>query len=107
MAANIKKGDRVKVLCGKDKGKTGTVKQVETAAVVVEGINLVKKTVKANPNKGEKGGFKTLEKPLHISNVAYFMESKQQIAKVGFKRLEDGRKVRYDKKTGEVLDHDK
>ncbi|MBF13510.1 MAG: 50S ribosomal protein L24 [Legionellales bacterium] len=104
MAARIKSGDRVIVLAGKDAGKTGTVKSVDTDKVLVEGINLVKKTVKPDPNKGIKGGFKTIEKPIHISNLAYYIDSKKAKAKIGFKLLEDQKKVRYDKKTGEVLD---
>lgn len=104
MAARLKKGDRVIVLSGRDKGKTGTIKSTAGGSVIVEGINLVKKSVKANPNKGEKGGFKTIEKPIDPSNIAYYMQAKQTKAKIGFKFLEDGKKVRYDKKSGEVLD---
>lgn len=101
----IRKGDEVKVLAGKDKGKTGKVLQVIDGAkkVVVEGVNLVKKTVKANPQRGIDGGFNSQEAPIDISNVAWFDSKTQKAGKVGFK-IADGKKVRYLKSNGHLID---
>jgi large subunit ribosomal protein L24 len=103
--SKIKKGDLVVVLAGKDKGKQGTVLEVIGGQkVVVENINMVKKHTKANPQKGEPGGILDKEMPLQISNVAIFNPTTGQADRVGVKILEDGRKVRYFKSNGEVVD---
>ena len=105
MANKIRKGDDVIVLAGKDKGKRGTVlRLVAGDRVVVENINLAKKHAKPNPMKGEPGGIVQKEMPLHISNVALFNSLSNKADRVGFKVLEDGRKVRVFKSNGEVVD---
>ncbi|MBS0356316.1 MAG: 50S ribosomal protein L24 [Proteobacteria bacterium] len=100
----IRKGDEVAVLTGKDKGKRGTVLRVLEGAVVVEGINRVKKHVRPNPMKGQVGGIVEKEMPIDTSNVALFNAATQKADRVGFKVLEDGRKVRVFKSNGEVVD---
>ncbi|MCX7946776.1 MAG: 50S ribosomal protein L24 [Hydrogenophilus sp.] len=101
----IKKGDEVIVIAGKDKGRRGVVlRRVDEERVVVAGINVVKKHVRPNPYRNEPGGIKTKEMPIHISNVMLFNPKTQRGDRVGFKVLEDGRKVRYFKSTGELVD---
>ena len=101
----IKRGDEVVVITGRDKGKRGQVVRVAgTDKVVVEGINMVKKHVKPNPMTGQQGGILDKEMPLHISNVAYFNKVTQRADRIGFRVLEDGRKVRFTKSNGEVVD---
>jgi large subunit ribosomal protein L24 len=101
----IRKGDGVIVITGKDKGKRGVVRQrVDAERVVVEGINRVKKHTKPNPMKGQPGGIVEKEMPIHISNVALFNPASQKADRVGFKSLDDGRKVRVFKSNGEVVD---
>jgi large subunit ribosomal protein L24 len=101
----IKKGDQVIVLTGKDQGKKGTVVRVGSDdRVVVENINMVKRHTKPNPNKGVAGGILDKEMPLHVSNVALFNPTTEKGDRVGFKTLEDGRKVRFFKSNGEVVD---
>jgi large subunit ribosomal protein L24 len=101
----IRKGDEVVVLAGKDKGKQGTVLRViDDEKVIVENVNMVKKHTKANPNKGEPGGILDKEMPLHISNVCIYNPTTGSADRVGFKTLEDGRKVRYFKSNGEIVD---
>ncbi len=105
MANKIRKGDDVIVLAGKDKGKRGTVLQVlAEGRVVVENVNLAKKHTKPNPQKGEPGGIVEKEMPLDVSNVALFNPESKKGDRVGFKMLDDGRKVRYFKSNGEVVD---
>jgi large subunit ribosomal protein L24 len=104
MASKIRKGDDVIVLAGKDKGKRGTVLRVGEDRVVVENINLAKKHVKPNPNRGEQGGIVDKEMPLHVSNVALYNPATEKGDRVGFKTLDDGRKVRTFKSNGEVVD---
>ena len=100
----IKKGDDVIVITGKDKGKRGTVLRVVDAdLMVVEGVNKVKKHQKPNPIKGTTGGIVEMEKPIQVSNVAIFNPATQKADRVGFKTLEDKRKVRYFKSNGELL----
>ncbi len=99
----IRKGDEVAVLTGKDKGKRGTVLRVDEGVVVVEGINRVKKHVRPNPMKGEVGGIVEKEMPIQASNVAVFNAATQKADRVGFKVLEDGRKVRVFKSNGELV----
>ena len=100
----IRKGDDVVVLAGKDKGKRGTVlKRVDTEHVVVEGVNVAKKHTKPNPAKGSTGGIVDKTMPLHISNVALFNPATQKADRVGIRTLEDGRKVRFYKSNGELV----
>lgn len=101
----IKKGDEVIVIAGKDKGKRGSVLRVmPNDRVVVEGINMVKKHQKPNPTLGVPGGIVEKEASLHVSNVAIFNPATKKADRLGMKMLEDGRKVRYFKSNGEVLD---
>lgn len=101
----IKKGDEVVVVTGKDKGKRGTVlRRAETDSLVVEGINRVKKHVKPNPVKGVVGGIIDKELPIHISNVAVFNPATKKGDRIGIKQLEDGRRARYFKSNGELVD---
>jgi large subunit ribosomal protein L24 len=101
----IRKGDGVIVITGKDKGKRGVVLQrVDEERLLVEGINRVKKHTKPNPMKGQQGGIVEKEMPIHISNVALFNAATQKADRVGFKSLDDGRKVRVFKSNGEVVD---
>jgi len=101
----IKKGDDVVVTSGKDKGKRGTVLRVVDADhLVVEGANKVKKHQRPNPMRGLTGGIVEKEMPLHVSNVAIFNPQTRKADRVGFRLLEDGRKVRFFKSNGEVLD---
>lgn len=99
----IRKGDEVIVLTGKDKGKRGAVLNVLGDKLVVEGVNRVRKAVKPNPMRGTTGGFLDKDMPIHTSNVAVFNPLTGKGDRVGIKTLEDGRKVRYFKSNGEVL----
>ncbi|CAN1493790.1 RplX Ribosomal protein L24 [Methylophilaceae bacterium] len=101
----IRKGDLVILNTGKDKGKQGAVLSIlDSGHVVVEGLNLVKKHAKANPMKGIAGGIIAKEMPLDISNVALFNSATQKGDRVGFKTLDDGRKIRVFKSNGEAVD---
>jgi len=101
----IRKGDEVVVITGKDKGKRGVVlTRVDSEHLVVEGVNRVKKHTKPNPMKGNPGGIVEKEMPIHVSNVALFNTATQKADRVGFKLLDDGRKVRVFKSSGEVVD---
>ena len=101
----LRKGDQVVVISGKDKGRQGTVLKVTADdRVLVESINMVKKHTKPNPMQGVEGGIVDREMPLHISNVMLFNPVTNKGDRVGFKVLEDGRKVRYFKSNGEVVD---
>jgi len=101
----IKKGDDVVVTSGKDKGKRGTVLRVVDADhLVVEGANRVKKHQRPNPMRGLTGGIVEMEMPLHVSKVAIFNPQTRKADRVGFRLLEDGRKVRFFKSNGEVID---
>jgi large subunit ribosomal protein L24 len=102
--AKIKRDDEVIVITGKDKGKRGTVLKVGEDRVVVGGINLVKKHVKPNPARGTQGGIVEQEAALDISNVALFNPATQKADRVGYKLLDDGKKVRVFKSNGEVVD---
>ena len=100
----IKKGDSVIVIAGRDKGKRGDVKQVvDTEHVVVAGVNQVKKHTRPNPMKNQQGGILTKEMPIHVSNVAIYNPVTQKPDRIGFRTLDDGRKVRFYKSNGEVL----
>jgi large subunit ribosomal protein L24 len=101
----IRKGDEVLVLTGRDKGKHGAVlKIVDAEHVMVEGANKVKKHQRPNPMKGITGGIVEKEMPLHISNVGLFNPATRKADRVGIKALADGRRVRYFKSNGEVVD---
>jgi large subunit ribosomal protein L24 len=101
----IKKGDDVIIISGKDKGKRGTVlRMIDSDLVVIEGVNKVKKHQRPNPNKGSTGGIVEMEKPVHVSNVAIYNPSTQKPDRVGFKILDDKRKVRCFKSNGQLLD---
>jgi large subunit ribosomal protein L24 len=100
----IRRGDEVVILAGKDKGKRGSVLRVLEGQVVVEGVNRVKRAVKPNPMKGTTGGFQDKDMPVDISNVALFNHIAGKGDRVGIKTLEDGRKVRFFKSNGEVVD---
>ena len=103
MAAKIKKGDRVVVLTGRDRGNEGVVLKVlpKEERVLVEGLNVVKRHTR--PTQADpQGGIKNKEAPLHVSNVALVDPKTGGPTKVGF-RVEDGKKVRFAKKSGEVI----
>ena len=101
----IKKGDDVIVLAGKDKGRRGTVLCVMAdTKLVIEGVNKVKKHAKPNPMQNAPGGIIEKEMPIQNSNVALFNPVTQKADRVGIKVLEDGRKVRFFKSNGEVVD---
>ena len=103
--SKIHKGDKVVVTAGRDKGKQGTVVRVlENDRLVVETINMVKRHTKPNPNKGVTGGIVDQESPIHISNVMLVNPATGKGERLGYKTLEDGRKVRFFRKTGEVAD---
>lgn len=106
MANKIKNGDEVIILTGKDKGKRGAVTKAfpEDDRVLVENVNVVKKHQKPNPNANQPGGIIEKEMPVHVSNVAIVNPDTGKADRVGFKVLDDGRKVRYFKSNGEVLD---
>ncbi|POZ61164.1 50S ribosomal protein L24 [Chromobacterium alticapitis] len=99
----IRKGDEVVVITGKDKGKRGTVLRVLETKLVVEGVNVAKKHQKPNPVRGVAGGIVEKTMPVDASNVAIFNPASQKADRVGFKVLEDGRKVRVFKSSGEVI----
>ena len=100
----IKKGDTVVVIAGRDKGKRGDVSRiVDDAHVVVDGVNQVKKHAKPNPMKNQPGGIVTKELPIHVSNVAIWNPVTQKPDRIGFRVLEDGRKVRFYKSNGEQI----
>ena len=101
----IKREDEVIVLTGKDKGKRGRVVSVlDDNRVLVAGVNIIKKHQKPNPQRNEPGGIQEKEAPIQVSNVAIFNSATSKADRVGFKILEDGRKVRVFKSTGEVID---
>ena len=100
----IKKGDRVLVIAGKSKGLKGVVMRVGADRVVVENINIVKRHTKANPQANQPGGVIEREAPLHISNVMLLNAATGKGERVGFKVLEDGRKVRVFRSSGEAID---
>ena len=101
----IRKGDDVIVLTGRDKGKRGTVLRIVDAEhLVVEGINKVKKHQRPNPMKGVTGGIVDKEMPLHLSNVALYNPASRKADRVGIRVMEGGRRARYFKSNGEVID---
>ena len=101
----IRKGDNVIVISGRDKGCKGAVIRVlDNDKLVVENINRVKRHTRGNPQQGKAGGIIEKEAPLHVSNVALFNPATQKADRVGIKQLEDGKRVRYFKSNGEVID---
>jgi large subunit ribosomal protein L24 len=105
MAAKIKKGDKVIVITGRDKGRRGEVVRVipREARVVVSGINLVKRHQRAT-QADPQGGIKTFEAPMHVSNVAHVDPRDGKPTRVGFRTDDAGRKVRFAKRSGEAID---
>ena len=100
----IKKGDNVVVIAGRDKGKRGDVARVvDDTHVIVNGINQVKRHTKPNPMKNQPGGIISKEVPIHVSNVAIWNPVTQKRDRIGFKLLEDGRKLRFFKSNGEQI----
>ena len=104
MAAKIRKGDQVIVLKGRDKGKKGEVVRIlpKENRAVVQGVNMVKKHQRPTPN--DPGGIKTEEAPINIANIAMVDPKSGDATRVGFKVMDDGRKVRVARKSGEVID---
>jgi large subunit ribosomal protein L24 len=101
----IRKGDRVIVIAGREKGRQGTVIRVlEDDRVLVENVNMVKKHQKPNPQLNQPGGIVQKEAPIHVSNVMLFNPATKKGDRVGFKTLDDGRKVRVFRSNGEVVD---
>ena len=104
MANRIKKGDQVVVTAGKDKGKQGEIVRVDGDRVVVAGLNIVKRHTKPNPQAGVAGGVVEREASMHISNIALFNPASGKGERIGFKVLEDGRKLRVFRSSGEAID---
>lgn len=101
----IIKGDDVVILTGKNKGAQGTVLRIfPDNTLIVENVNMIKKHTKPNPQIGEPGGIVEKESPVHISNVGLYNPSTKKADRVGFRFLENGKKVRYFKSTNEVVD---
>ena len=100
----IKKGDNVVVIAGRDKGKRGDVASiVDDTHVIVNGVNTVKRHTKPNPMKNQPGGIVSKEVPIHVSNVAIWNPVTQKPDRIGFKLMEDGRKLRFYKSNGEQI----
>lgn len=101
----IKKGDQIIVITGKDKGKKGKLVSFEGGdRIIADGINIVRKHQKPNPNKGINGGIIEKAMPIQYSNIALFNPATNKADRVGFRLLADGRKVRYFKSTNEIVD---
>ena len=100
----LKKDDTVKIIAGKDKGVVGKIIKVDTEkeCVYVQGANMVSKTMKKR-NQQDKGGITQVEAPIHVSNVALVVSKNGETSKLGYKKDANGNKVRYAKKTGEVI----
>jgi len=104
MAAKIKKGDKVVVMAGRDKGKTGEVRQVmpSEGRAIVTGVNLIRRHTKQTPQT--EGGILTKEAPIHLSNLAIADPKSGKPTRVGFRILDDGRKVRIARRSGDLID---
>ena len=102
----IRKGDQVIVITGKDKGKRGVVERVmpDEGRVVVEGVNIAKRHTRGNPGRNVNSDIVEKAMSIHISNVAVYNATTRKPSRVGFRSLEDGRKVRYFKSNNEVID---
>ncbi|NLW95936.1 50S ribosomal protein L24 [Luteimonas wenzhouensis] len=103
MAKRIRKGDQVIVIAGRDKGKTGEVVRVLGDKVVVSNVNIVKRHTKPNPQAGQPGGVIEREAPIHASNVMLFNPATGKGERVGTKVLEDGRRLRVFRSSGEAV----
>jgi len=101
--SKIKKNDDVIIIAGKDKGSRGSVLRVLEGKLLVSGVNKVKKHQKPNPVKGVSGGIVEMEMPISVSNVAIYNAATKKADRIGTKFLEDGRKVRVFKSSGEVI----
>lgn len=101
----IKRNDEVIVIAGRDKGKRGKVMKVLDGKLLVSGVNVVRKHMKPNPQKGVQGGILDKESPIQVSNVAIYNPQTQKADRVGFKFLADGTKVRCFKSTNEVIEN--
>ena len=103
--SKIRKGDQVIVISGRDKGRSGTVlRVVNSDQVIVESINRVKRHTRPNPQAGNQGGIIEKEMPLQVSKVAIFNPASKKGDRIGYKKLADGKKVRFFKSNGEMLD---
>ena len=104
MKMKVKKGDKVVILTGKDKGAKGEILKVfpEASRVLVQGVNLVKKHQK--PSATGSGGIESVERPIHVSNVALMDPKTEKPTRVGFKVLKDGKKVRVARRSGETIE---
>jgi len=101
----IRKGDEVIVIAGKDKGKQGSVLNImPNGRLIVSDVNMAKRHTKPNPNRGQPGGIVEKEMSIDPSNIMLFNPQTKKGDRIGFKVLEDGRKVRYFKSTDEVVD---
>ena len=101
----IRKGDTVVVTAGRDKGRTGTVVSVQPdGRVLVENVNMIKKHQRPNPARGVQGGIVQKEAPLAASNIALVNPATQKADRIGVRTLKDGRKVRFFKSNGELVD---
>ena len=101
----IRKGDEVIVIAGKDKGKQGSVLNImPNGRLIVSDVNMAKRHTKPNPNRGQPGGIIEKEMPIDPSNIMLFNPQTNKGDRIGFRVLEDGRKVRYFKSTNEVVD---
>jgi large subunit ribosomal protein L24 len=100
----IRKGDNVVVITGRDKGKRGDVTRVvDDQHLIVSGINQVKKHQRPNPMKGEQGGIVNKDMPIHVSNVAVWNPVTRKADRIGFRTMQDGRKLRFFKSNGELV----
>ncbi len=104
MAERIRKGDRVIILTGKNKGQTGEVLRVipKEYRAIVQGVNMIKRHTR--PSQTSSGGIVEKEAPVHLSNLAHIDPKSSEATRIGYKFLEDGRKVRYAKRSGELID---
>lgn len=104
MASKIRKGDRVIVLTGRGKGRTGEVLKMmpKEERAIVQGVNMVKRHTR--PTQTTQGGIVEKEAPVHVSNLAHADPGDGKPTRVGFKFLDDGRKVRFAKRSGEIID---
>jgi len=101
----FRKADDVVILTGRDKGKRGTILRVlDDQRALVDSVNIVKKHTRPNPNKGETGGIIEKESPIRLSNLGMYNPNSKEPDRVGFKFLEDGRKVRVFRSDGEMID---
>lgn len=102
---HVKKNDTVLVTTGKDRGRTGKVLRVypQKQRAIVEGLNMIKRHTRPNPQRNIKGGVVEREAPIHISNLRVVNPQTGEPAQIGYELLSDGQKIRVDKKTGETL----